>query len=105
MKPALADSYKQCEKLVKAQSTSFFLASRTLPPHKRKAIYAIYAFCRLCDDIVDMVGDRIDSDIKCPSFGRGRRGFRHAYCSISEEKIKPGQGSQVTNHGELGSHS
>ena len=53
MKPGLADSYKQCEKLVKAQSTSFFLASRTLPPNKRKAIYAIYAFCRLCDDIVD----------------------------------------------------
>ena len=53
MKPALADSYNQCEKLVKLQSTSFYLASRTLPTHKRKAIYVIYAFCRLCDDIVD----------------------------------------------------
>ena len=53
MKPALADSYNQCEKLVKLQSTSFYLASRTLPTLKRKAIYVIYAFCRLCDDIVD----------------------------------------------------
>ncbi len=53
MKPDLATSYKECEKLVKSQSTSFYLASKTLPPNKRKAIYAIYAFCRLCDDIVD----------------------------------------------------
>ena len=53
MKLDLATSYKECEKLVKSQSTSFYLASKTLPSHKRKAIYAIYAFCRLCDDIVD----------------------------------------------------
>ena len=53
MKPDLATSYKECEKLVKSQSTSFYLASKTLPSNKRNAVYAIYAFCRLCDDIVD----------------------------------------------------
>lgn len=34
-------------------STNFYYAFLTLPVEKRRAIYATYAFCRLCDDIVD----------------------------------------------------
>ncbi len=34
-------------------STNFYYAFLTLPEDKRRAIYATYAFCRLCDDIVD----------------------------------------------------
>lgn len=34
-------------------STNFYYAFLTLPEEKRRAIYATYAFCRLCDDIVD----------------------------------------------------
>jgi phytoene synthase len=29
---------------------------RVLPPDRRHAMYAVYAFCRIVDDIVDDVG-------------------------------------------------
>lgn len=41
---------------VEAAGTSFYWAMRMLPPDRRNGMYAIYAFCREVDDIVD--GDR-----------------------------------------------
>ena len=38
---------------VKKSGTSFYWAMRLLPPAKRNAIYAVYAFCREVDDIAD----------------------------------------------------
>lgn len=46
-------AYDECAAITKAASTNFYYAFLTLPPEKRRAIYATYAFCRLCDDIVD----------------------------------------------------
>ena len=45
------------ESIVKASGTSFYWAMRRLPPAKRAAMYAIYAFCREVDDIADDIGD------------------------------------------------
>ncbi len=39
--------------MVSRSGTSFFWAMRTLPPEKRDAMFAIYAFCREVDDIAD----------------------------------------------------
>ena len=39
--------------MTRAASTNFYYAFQMLPRDKRNAIYAAYAFCRLCDDIVD----------------------------------------------------
>ena len=36
---------------------SFFFASAFLPPEKRDAAYAIYAFCRMIDDAIDLPND------------------------------------------------
>ncbi len=41
------------EKIVRAAGTSFYHGMRVLPPDRRHAMYAIYAFCRLVDDIAD----------------------------------------------------
>lgn len=38
---------------VGASGSSFYLAMRLLPPAKREAMFAIYAFCREVDDIAD----------------------------------------------------
>ncbi len=40
----------------KASGTSFYWAMRLLEPRRRLAMYAIYAFCRDVDDIVDEPG-------------------------------------------------
>jgi phytoene synthase len=39
--------------LVRAAGTSFYRGMRVLPPDRRHAVYAVYAFCRIVDDIAD----------------------------------------------------
>ena len=46
-------AYSKCESITKENASNFYYAFRTLPTEKRLAIYATYAFCRLCDDIAD----------------------------------------------------
>lgn len=47
------DAYTSCEKVIARHSKSFYKAFSLLPKEKRKAVWAIYAFCRTVDDIVD----------------------------------------------------
>ena len=49
----LALAYANCQQLTRREAKNFYYAFVTLPQEKRKAIYAAYAFCRLCDDSVD----------------------------------------------------
>src|SRR5215213_4381337 len=44
------------EAVVCAAGTSFYRGMRVLPPDRRHAMYAIYAFCRIVDDIADEAG-------------------------------------------------
>ncbi len=46
-------AYRDCARLTRAASSNFYVAFLSLPNELRRAIYATYAFCRLCDDIVD----------------------------------------------------
>jgi phytoene synthase len=43
----------EVESIVRAAGTSFYRGMRILPPDRRAAMYGIYAFCRLVDDIAD----------------------------------------------------
>jgi phytoene synthase len=49
--------YAHCRGIVRRSSKSFSLSSRFLPLDKRRAVWAVYAFCRTADDIVDRVAD------------------------------------------------
>jgi len=53
MKPA-----KYCEEKARGAGSSFFYAFLFLPEEKRRAMMALYAFCREVDDIADEVSDR-----------------------------------------------
>jgi phytoene synthase len=53
---ALRQAYRHCDGITRRHSRSFFLSSQFLPPEKRRAIRALYAFCRTSDDIVDNPG-------------------------------------------------
>jgi phytoene synthase len=50
--------------ITRKSGSSFYWAIRLLPRHKRSAMYAIYAFCRLVDDIADG-----DDDIEAKNLG------------------------------------
>ncbi|MBL8707866.1 MAG: presqualene diphosphate synthase HpnD [Rhodospirillaceae bacterium] len=45
---------------VRASGTSFYSAMRLLPPARRDAMFAIYAFCREVDDIADEEAPQAD---------------------------------------------
>jgi phytoene synthase len=48
----VADQHLVEDVVVKAK-TSFYWAMRLLPAEKRQAMFAVYAFCRVVDDIAD----------------------------------------------------
>lgn len=49
----LKQAYNHCEKIIAENSKSFYKTFSLLPKEKRKAVWAVYAFCRTVDDIVD----------------------------------------------------
>lgn len=49
----LRDAYAQCATITQAHSRTFYLASALLPAEQRLAARALYAFCRVSDDLVD----------------------------------------------------
>jgi 15-cis-phytoene synthase len=49
------DTY--CEQKAAASGSSFYRSFRFLPPERRRAIVALYAFCREVDDVVDETVD------------------------------------------------
>ena len=57
MKHDLNAAYEHCRLLTRERARNFYYGFITLPPAKRRAIYAVYAFCRLCDDAADDTDD------------------------------------------------
>ena len=49
-----------CERVVRAHARTFTLASYLLPARKRRAAYALYAFCRIADDMIDVAASARD---------------------------------------------
>ncbi len=49
----LHTAYRQCTDITREHSKTFYLASGLLPGEKRQSVRALYAFCRISDDLVD----------------------------------------------------
>jgi phytoene synthase len=52
--PRLAEGYRQCAQLTWRHGTTYFWGAALLPAERRRHVHAIYALCRLADDIVDL---------------------------------------------------
>ncbi len=56
----LREAYRVCAAITRQNSSTFYLTSRLLPKEARRAARALYAFCRISDDIIDRAGtDRL----------------------------------------------
>jgi presqualene diphosphate synthase len=53
----IAAARTHVHEVVRRAGSSFFAAMRILPPERREAVYAIYAYCREVDDIADEDGE------------------------------------------------
>lgn len=51
--PELLDAYERCRRFTRRRAANFYLAFSILPPTRRRAIYAAYAFAGTIDDAVD----------------------------------------------------
>jgi phytoene synthase len=47
------ESFAYCRALTRAHAKSFYFSSFALPRRKKDAAYAVYAFCRFADDLLD----------------------------------------------------
>ncbi len=50
---SLAADFARCATIARKSSSNFYYAFKLLPAHRRRALYATYAFCRFVDDIAD----------------------------------------------------
>jgi len=50
---SLDADYERCAEITRRSRSSFYYAFILLPPERRRALHAVYAFCRFIDDIAD----------------------------------------------------
>ena len=53
----LLQSYDYCRNVAKTNAGNFYYSFIVLPAERRRAMHAVYAFMRYCDDIVDEDSD------------------------------------------------
>lgn len=72
------------EAIVRNAGTSFYHGMRILPPDRRGALYAIYAFCRVVDDIADEPGEIVDKRLKLTCW---RSWVRQAFTGVGHDPL------------------
>ena len=50
---SLSEAYEHCRQITQKHAKTFYLATLLMCQEKRQAIWAIYAWCRLTDELVD----------------------------------------------------
>jgi phytoene synthase len=69
-------------RITRQSGTNFYYAFRVLPAEKRRALYALYAFCRVVDDCVDEEGGEGEAGL-----GRWLAELHHAYAGKPETEL------------------
>jgi phytoene synthase len=76
--------YVACRDIVKQNSKTFYLSSLFLSRERKRAVWAVYAFCRTADDIVDRVApvsERLDA------LDAWERRLLDAYRGVADEAV------------------
>ncbi len=55
--PAVEPAYDVCRAVHRRHGTTYYWAAHVLPAGPRRHVHALYAYCRLADEIVDDLGD------------------------------------------------
>jgi 15-cis-phytoene synthase len=78
----LKKAYEHCRGVAKREAKNFYFAFLALPPHKRDAMCAMYAFMRRADDIAD--DETMPVDQRRSLMERWREAF-HQHSSLNED--------------------
>ncbi len=61
--PLLREGYHQCAQLTRRHGTTYHWGAMLLPRASRRHVHAVYALCRLADDIVDAPDATTDAQV------------------------------------------
>lgn len=80
---ALEADYERCAEITRKSSSNFYYAFMLLPAERRRALHAVYAFCRYVDDIAD------DESIREPAqlLGRWREELERVYAGTPTRPV------------------
>src|SRR5918911_5765206 len=73
-----------CQQKAAASGSSFYYSFLFLPPEKRRAITALYAFCREVDDVVD---ECTDAHIAATKLAWWRSEVRNLYAGKPQHPV------------------
>jgi len=93
--PDVALAYEYCRDLTKREAKNWYYGFISLPPEKRHAIYAAYAFSRECDDDSDTDGTL---ESKRAAIARTRARLDEAYSGTSTDPILRALGDAATRY-------
>jgi len=86
---SLEEGYARAKELTRRHAKSFYFSSVAMAPPQRQAAYALYAFCRRLDDLVD--GDNTgDGLVQAPAHGVGELGERLELARASVKALYAG---------------
>lgn len=71
--PTVAESYTACRAVARSRAGNFFHGMKLMPRAKRAAMYAVYAWMRLADDLADEAGRATDKAQRLEAFRRQTR--------------------------------
>ncbi len=80
----IAEAYRYCANVTRSSSTNFYLAFLTLPREIRASSLAAYAYCRMCDDIVDEPEPGADQKAQLEQV---RKSVKDAYSGLANGPI------------------
>lgn len=60
----LLASYRYCEEVAKTQARNFYFSFLTLPPERKSAMCAVYAFFRYSDDVSDEAAEDASKEVQ-----------------------------------------
>ncbi len=87
MTVTLEASYARCRELNKRYGTTYYWSTMLLPRVKRHHVWALYAFCRYADDIVDDLGP-VPVEVRAQALEDfGERFFVDAACGHSDDPV------------------
>ncbi len=75
---SLRAGYRQCARLTWRHGTTYFWGAALLPRPQRRHVHAVYALCRLADDIVDAPSATSDTG-RVPETRRALDAFRQRF--------------------------
>ncbi len=83
---SLSESFDACRAITSAANSSFPLAFRLLNPSRRRAMYALYAYMRVTDDLAD---EPSDPNQKRQSLATWRESLNAALAGVFTHPVHP----------------